>query len=272
MRDGLMPFYAWTRFNLPLQLEMLVQSPQKFTRVWKGKNVIEDRAENPTPDEISEADWLKKTANVRLKYNDKTGNYEYFVMESWWPAADVGKMFSSRAGQELLNMMNPFPKVASELITGYSLFQPGRKIKGEFKGDRRKVLGIPLLPRVKHFLYMFRPLAEIDKTITYALEGERTPTSLFLRSLGRAFLGKIYPQNPEKQRIYWEAGIRNDIIKLKGKRKSATIKGDQSRMAALEKAITELEDYKEEQLSTGKRRRRKRPRSDRQRRPRPRRR
>ena len=54
-----MPFYTWTRKNLPLQVSMLIQDPTKFNVIEKAKRAVESMTDGEPLDEKYLPGWLK---------------------------------------------------------------------------------------------------------------------------------------------------------------------------------------------------------------------
>lgn len=237
-RDTTIPFYAWTRFNLPLQLERLVATPYKFTSVFKGKRAYESFQGGPEPDEAVLAEWIKNTPNIRFGFDKETETYNYFLLGNFWPAADVGRFLGSNRGKELINMIHPFPKLAYELIQNHNIFQD-RPIK-DFPGQKKKVLGASMEPVAEHLLRTIRVINDIDRTATFALQGDDL-SSMFFRAVGRTFLGRVYPVDFKSQKRFWQTSMRKDIIALKGKRKGAERRGDVENVRALDELIEKYE-------------------------------
>ena len=122
LRNFAIPFYAWTRFNMPLQLEMLAMQPGKFAGVAKLKDVVEAQWGGPEPDDQFQADWFKNAFNIRVRYNEEAGTYEYFFLDSWLPAADISKLLNVGAFRDMaVSMLTPAAKVPLELLWNYSL-------------------------------------------------------------------------------------------------------------------------------------------------------
>lgn len=256
LRNGLVPFWAWTKFNLPYQLEMLAAHPQRFVRYKKGLAAYEDVAGGPQPDETYLAEWMKKAVNFRMKWDEKSNTYSYFVLDSWWPAADIGKFTSTRAGQEFLNMIHPGAKLPFELLSNYSFFS-GKKIQraghqGQLLG-MEKVLnkaGIGLDKRVEHLLRSARVINEADRVIMTMVKeyGGVSPKSFAYAGL-RALFGKTYPTNMQDQIRLWDYVTGKQLGELTGARRAAEkYGGDRYNIKAIDRQIKELTDLREKHL------------------------
>lgn len=212
-RDRLMPFWAWTRFNLPLQLEMLVTQPRKFVVGTKIKRAWEDQFGGPQPNEIFLADWMKRQFKIRWRYSKDKKEYEFFILDSWWPATDVGKiMGSERIRDELVNLTTPFLKAPAEMWFNYSLFKK-RKIEA-FPGQKKKLLGVSLPARTEELLRQVRLINEIDRAL------EARNRSGWIAAVIRPLIGRSYPVDIAKQKRWWTFSWNLRIRELKKQRNS----------------------------------------------------
>jgi hypothetical protein len=219
-RDFLFPFIAWTRFNIPLQLEMMVTRPGRFLTMPKTIRAIEDyRGEHkrnsgsaPPVTDYFMADWMKRATKLRLRYNEDKEAYEYFILDQWLPSADVGKLFDKTAFRDMVTgLMSPFTKLPIEILFNYNLFQK-RKIR-EYKGQKKKLLGVPMAPEIEHAARAIRLINESDRIIEgfFREDGDMSGWAAFLRGI----TGKAYPYQPEKQKKRWEWDINKRISRLK---------------------------------------------------------
>lgn len=236
MRNFMAPFYAWTRFNLPLQLEMIATSPAKFTGVKKGIRAYENQFGGPDPEDIYMAQWLQQSEKIRLRYNKEKNEYEYFMLDSWWPAADVRLALSTRElGEQMLNMVSPFLKLFPELLANYSLFQK-RKIS-EYPGHKKKILKVPVDARLEHLFRNVRIVNEVDRILQAIDRGSWTEAVM------RPVVGKVYPQNFEQQKKWWLYYQKRQLGELKRQKNLAEKRGSQEETARLEELVKTQETY-----------------------------
>lgn len=109
----LFPFYTFTRKNLPLQLEMMIQKPQYYANLGFFKNEMEMYSE---PDSLTPA-WFNQTFNVRLPFTNPMGE-RMFTMPQL-PPSDLMKLSNPR---EFLGMLNPIIKLPIEMATQKKLY------------------------------------------------------------------------------------------------------------------------------------------------------
>src|SRR6516162_1815820 len=226
------PFYAWTRFNLPLQIEALVSNPRPFIRLADFINTIRSKG-SPEFEEKSaayrgeDAKWLsqfiKDQVGIPFRIGPN-GEPEYFLLSSWLPAADIealskkGSVFS-----RLLDLLTPFLKTPAEQMTNRDLFYD-RAIE-EYAGETQRFLGIEMRRRYAHLLRNIRGLSEADR-IMKQFRADPNASEEQLSALGTAtrllFGLKAYEAKPEVEsrrmkreqketRMHLRSAIRNDL-------------------------------------------------------------
>lgn len=197
----LFPFYTWTRKNLPLQIQHLVTRPAKFSVIDKARNQIETEGR---PQERYLPEWMLKNYPARIRFNKKTGQYEYFLLSSWLPAADIVKVFD--ISDTAAGMLTPIPKELLQQMFNYDWFMK-RKIE-RIPGEKGKFLGQTMPMRQIHAMKGIRLLNEIDKLTSN--EGDFASKVLTLLT------GKTYAFDEEKGMVntYLEAqgSIYDDLI------------------------------------------------------------
>ncbi len=249
LRDFLMPFYSWTRFNLPLQFEMLATKPGRFVTMPKairGYEQIQERLSDeygaPKATEIFMADWMKRATKVKLRWNKEKDAYEYFLLDNWLPSAEVGRLFSKGAAKDMLvGLLSPFTKLPFEIAWNFNAFRK-RKI-GEYPGQRKRILGIPLDPSLEHVARSIRLINEADRMWVDIIknEGDIGRMTAVIRSL----TGKAYPYRPEKQKDWWVWQKTKRISEYKRSLKYAKKKGWDREVRVLEGLIEEMEDERD---------------------------
>ena len=184
-----MPFYTFTRKNIPIQLETLIKNPARQSKLIKAKNNVEiltgdDKTQHILPE------WLKDSAPVHV--GNKDGKVRYIKLEGFLPVADLNKF--SGGAKDLLNMVTPVIKAPTEQLANHNFFF-GRKItkhkglKEGFTGRGEKDLLWAKVPaRIEHLARLFRPINEIDKIIGKKYRGNSGLSKAMNLVLG----GKVY--------------------------------------------------------------------------------
>jgi len=261
-RDRLFPFYAWTRFNLPLQLEMFARHTGRFAAAEKGINAWEDTMGGPAPNQLAFQQWLQNAGKVRAFHDKKTGDYRYFFLGGFWPGSEIEKAMSGeRVAWEIANMTTPYLRVPMELLSNFNLFQR-RKIQRMPDETARVRLGVPgLSPAVEAFAPgKLSVQATLPVKLEHALRSVRIINETdkllgeFNQELGgglrsgitRTLFGKTYPVNVEKQRKKWAYEINFRIAELSAVRSWGEITKNEGNIAKAEAEIEKLKALKQE--------------------------
>jgi hypothetical protein len=206
-RNLLVPFWAWVRFNIPMQVEMLMRQPRLFATFGRFERAAEDQFGGPDPKEELLAEWMQDGLFTRWRYNEKTEDYEYFMWDNFWPGADLQALMSVQAmpqlKEELERMAGPTIKIPVELLRNHKLFgEPDRKIE-RFKGEKKNVLGVPVSARAEHLLRSMRVINDGHK-ILQRLKGEGPMVEKVAKQFAEHLIGfNSYPVNFEEQRKRW---------------------------------------------------------------------
>ena len=106
----LVPFYTWTRNNIPLQIGQMIDQPGKYASVSKTLRSLSGRTEEDRKDIESLPDYMKKSFPVQTGKIDKFTNFLYgFGL----PVEDLGRTSVS----DVLSRLSPLIKVPIELAT-----------------------------------------------------------------------------------------------------------------------------------------------------------
>lgn len=125
------PFYTWTRKNLPLYLKSTITAPERMER---HKDVLEFLNDTGGGDEFAQPEWMEESGYVASPIHGKDGTPA--MVRAALPIHDLGlipKGFSledfQNSGQRAAGMLAPWVKVPVELgLTGREL-QSGVPVK-----------------------------------------------------------------------------------------------------------------------------------------------
>lgn len=142
----LMPFYTWSRKNIPLQVQEMVKNPGKYKAIDTLRLNIENTNDRPKdPNEYVLNEWMLNSYPTRVKWKEVTdadGNVKklptYFMLGGWLPAADIWKIIS-KPQQEVVNMLSPIISLVGEGVSGRDWFtwnELDSDIKTDFLGFR----------------------------------------------------------------------------------------------------------------------------------------
>jgi hypothetical protein len=164
----IMPFYSWTRFNLPLQVSGLVNNPRPFIRLAELERTARTDEPSGRLDRFNKElipDYIKANVGIPLR-TDREGNPEYFLLGGWLPAADLEILLTGNILDEAKSQLSPLIKQPIEQAANVDLWLD-RKIE-EFPGEKQKFLGMDVRRRLVHFARNIRLLSEIDRLMKVA--------------------------------------------------------------------------------------------------------
>ena len=109
-----MPFYTWSRKNIPFQIEGMVRHPGKY----KAIDTLRQEVEAAVGEENENEKYLcvldvRKLSN-KSKNRQETGDPRYFIIGGWLPAADVWKL-AAAPKSVVLDNLHPAMKVLYEI-------------------------------------------------------------------------------------------------------------------------------------------------------------
>ena len=213
----IMPFYTWTRKNIPLQFEKLLTEPAKISVPFKIKKGIESRTERP--DERFLGKYIEDNISLRVG-TDKDGNTNYFLMGQWIPSTQAIS-FLSQPIDNFIASLSPFLKIPYETWANQSLFfedtfgQPSKIEK--YPEENQSYLGLTMRKKLVNVLKNIRILNELDKLNPGEIFGDKdkgsvlnmiAPESGFKAPFGIGYItpsekrsGRYTPEIDQKQRI-----------------------------------------------------------------------
>lgn len=188
------PFYTWTRKNIPLQIEMLFNAPEKYRNIAKLKAAIAgDPASQNNPE------WWKEQDVWETKFRDDQGNR--YAMNVGLPYSDLNQF-----GRSPMGMTGP-AGVAINAINNYDPFM--QENISQYPGDTE--YGLPsqvsyalkgLVPIIKRYGF---DMAEDIPDMWKFMQGEDADFNKAFRGLSK-FIGvrllKQTKEQREKTEVY----------------------------------------------------------------------
>ena len=241
-----MPFYTWSRKNIPVQLKHLVLNPQRAEKLVLAKQQFEHET-----GELDHTDYGKfwgERVPVFLG-NEKDGVVQAFTLLNLMPMADIQRLLPGGPSALINDLTSPLIKQPFEQIANYDTFMK-RQIK-TLPDETQDFLGVSMSPRMHHLVKLLVPLTEINRVNPAGVFGERildpvtgVPTKQTDAYLGlgakretykdvqesarwlRFFSGVAkYDVNLNRDRYFMNKNLKKDLAELKGKLKWALRKG-----------------------------------------------
>lgn len=239
------PFYTWTRKNIPIQLEGLATQPAKYALPHKLIEFIESGVGKP--DEKYMGPYITENIPVRLRKN-KEGNTEYFLLGNWLPYASAIDILSQPL-QNVISMSTPLVKTPYELASNKSTFfkstlgEPSPierryKQQGEFIGQSMRKKNILLLRNI-------RILNDINKWVDKQ-DPQATQNSWMVKALNTLF-GKTATYDVGKSKFFYDLDTDERVSELEKAIKDAQKRGFKEKADDLRQELIEFKQIRDGQ-------------------------
>jgi hypothetical protein len=203
-----MPFFAFTRFNIPLQVAELIDKPGKFLLYDK----VHDNMASINPPAADTPPWLLE--GFATGFNTADGGQVFFNPRL--PLQDISRLSPGDSGRGLLGMLNPLPKLLFELNAGergFNLFT--QRPIAAFEGETTELLpGVRVDKKTAH---LFDSLSGSVGRIANPVQAVGGDADSVAKLRGaRFFFPGLFSYNPERQRTsnaYNEAQRLRDLMR-----------------------------------------------------------
>lgn len=224
-----MPFYTWSRKNIPLQLEALATQPDKINKLNLAMNNVQQANEVEQPDLSQVPEYVREQAPLYVGSDKETGTVSVIPLQGLIPTMDIAsltKFMNTETAPEgvsrgklanaistVMGGVSPLIKAPLEYMANYDFFR--KKTIQEYKGQSADMLGVKMPVHLAKLLSNVIMLNEIDRANPGTIFGSRTvdPISGEVTTLN-SFLGLGTPREsrtdlPEEQRLsQYLTGIR----------------------------------------------------------------
>jgi hypothetical protein len=184
----IMPFYTWSRKNLPLQLETIVAQPDKLSKLNIGiTNVQQAAGMQSIPDPTQVPSYIVDNAPVYVGQDENTGVVSAITLQNLLPFFDLGPftkflnapqvpkglLESGPQGfiEGLLNNVSPFIKAPIEYLSNYDFFK--KKVIEEYEGQTADMFGVEMPVHLAKLLSNIVLLNEVDRLNPGSVFGTR---------------------------------------------------------------------------------------------------
>lgn len=136
IKDTAMPFYTWTRKNMPLQLELFLNEPRRYANLYRGiETANETFATDPETGSYGELlpDWAKNNMDIATPFTSERGNPVF--LSGLFPQSDLTRLGKNPQDmlKDGLTMLGPLHKTAIETAFNRSMLtgQPISEYEGQ---------------------------------------------------------------------------------------------------------------------------------------------
>lgn len=183
-----LPFYSFMRFNIPLQIERVLNRPGLV-----GKLFVTERSKI-VPDILGRDDrdleakflqeWVREGAPFFMGRNpDKPDEYRYLMLDGWMSTFDLNRLFDP--GRYFLSNLSPILKEPLQLAANFDFFFQEPIVSMPNMPDgvfiRKDFLGISMPRAMVHVLRNIRAFNEIDRLIQIAGKDQNKALEMFKR-------------------------------------------------------------------------------------------
>ena len=121
-----MPFYTWSRKNVPLQLQMVMDNPGKFARAGKLQRNLESEFNISDEDRGHMPGWAQENIPIPMPFQ-KNGNQTY--LSGLFPQTDLNRVQLGTMIEDVMSQLSPVFKAPIEIgmnqnaLTGAPIWQ-----------------------------------------------------------------------------------------------------------------------------------------------------
>jgi hypothetical protein len=183
-----MPFYTWSRKNIPLQLEAIALHPDKINKINLAKENVQAAYGVQTPDPSEVPSYVVDGMPIYTGRSEDPAVVSVFQLQNTLPFADLAPFFKflntttepaaierGRLSPEIssaLASVSPLIKAPIELLSNYDFFR--RKTIQDFEGQKADMFGIELPVHIAKLISNIVVLNEIDRLNPAGIFGTRT--------------------------------------------------------------------------------------------------
>lgn len=183
----IMPFYTWSRKNIPLQFESLALHPDKVNKINLAKENIQSAYGVQTPDPSEVPSYVVDGMPIYTGRSEDPAVVSVFQLQNTLPFADLAPFFKflntktepstierGKLAPEIsaaLSGVSPLVKAPIEFLSNYDFFR--RRTIKEYEGQKTDFLGVEMPVHLAKAVSNIVLLAEIDRLNPNGIFGTR---------------------------------------------------------------------------------------------------
>lgn len=183
----IMPFYTWSRNNIPLQFEAIALHPDKINKINLAKENIQSAYGVQTPDPSEVPSYVVDGMPIYTGRSEDPALVSVFQLQNILPFADLAPFFKflniktepsvvdrnklAEGVSTATSGLSPIIKSVVELFSNYDLFR--RRYIKEYEGQKADLLGIEMPVHIAKLISNIVVLTEIDRLNPNGIFGTR---------------------------------------------------------------------------------------------------
>jgi hypothetical protein len=175
------PFWSWTRFNIPLQATSLLKTPLRYLAIQKGTEPYRKQVEMTDEGYQYLTPEQQDAGLIKVGTTEKGGKEydKYIKTASVLPLDDLSRLVDILRGKDEEIGITPLKQIYDLITKDPTKFKNyfGQPIE-QFAGEKKKFLGVGISGKTKELLSTIPLLTEINKLIGGGYAKEEKPKTI----------------------------------------------------------------------------------------------